>query len=277
MKNLNGPDPSFSMFRCLREHRKTGCMIVIAGLLLSGAGLTIASAKFRGGSVKDVVREAKEAIETANQQSKLEAMEQLTDLREQIREPMEQIAYITAAVNTVTRGFDILQSDYKGLLSFDSDDRDAVKRKLDNLYRVEFEDEQFGNQFEMWKKHREKVYEAQEEQHKQSADVTANSMEFIDSIQEQRDAIMRDASAGVISEKQKKALLQSLDASILTASNQVRAQELAVSVSADIADKADRDLSEAASLANQIGSGATHTSDAYKEDVEENRITELPR
>lgn len=277
LRNLSENILHICVLRLLKEHRRTGCIVLIAGILLSGTGLTVASAKFRGGSVQDVVREAKEAIETANQQSKLEIIEQLTALREQIRGPMEEIAYITASVNTVTKGFDILKSDYKGLLSFDESDRNAVKEKLDRLYRIEFETNQYGNTADAWDAHREKVYRAQEEQNKQAADVTSNSMELIDAIDARRAEIIADASAGVISEKQKKALLQSLDASVLTATNQARAQELAVTVSEDIADKADRDLEQAVTAANQIGSGGTVSTEQYEQNVEDNRITVLPR
>lgn len=257
--------------------KRIAAAVAVLALCLSAAGGMMSDAKFRGGAIQDIPRRIKEAVETANQQSKLEAIEQLTAIRDQIREPMEEIAYIQASVDTLTRGFDILKSDYKGLLSFDDDDRDAVKERLDRLYRVEFELNQHGNTPDAWEAHRQKIARAVEEQNKQSADVTRQSMDYISSVEEQRQQIMADASAGVISEKQKKALLQSLDASVLTASNQVRAQELAISVTGDIAEKADRDLEQAVSAANQIGSGGTMSTEQYEDQLNENRIDRLPR
>lgn len=240
-------------------------------------GIGIANARFHGGAIQDIQRRIKEAVETANQQTKLENIEQLTAIREQIREPMEEIAYIQAGVNTLIKGFDILKSDYKGLLSFDDTDRDQVKDRLDRLYRIEFELNQYGNTRDAWEAHREKISRSVEEQNKQAADVTRQSMDFITSVDEQRQQIIEDASAGVISEKQKKALLQSLDASVLTASNQIRAQELAISVNGDIAEKAGRDLDQAVSVANQIGSGGTMSTEQYEDQVTENRLDRLPR
>lgn len=253
-------------------------MSVILALFLSAiSGIGIVNARFHGGSVQDIQRRIKEAVETANQKAKLESIEQLTTIREQIREPMEDIAYIKASINTITKGFDILKSDYKGLLSFDDTDREQVKDRLDRLYRIEFELNQYGNTRDAWEAHREKIARSVEEQNKQSADVTRQSMDFIASVDEQRQQIMADASAGVISEKQKKALLQSLDASVLTASNQIRAQELAISVNNDIAEKADRDLSQAVSAANQIGSGGTMSTQDYDDQINDNRLSQLPR
>lgn len=259
--------------------RKKKILGLIGGLALclSAVGGMMSDAKFRGGAIQDIQRRIKEAVETANQQSKLEAVEQLTAIREQIREPMEEIAYIQASVNTLIKGFDILRSDYKGLLSFDDTDQEQVKDRLDRLYRIEFELNQYGNTRDAWEAHREKIARSVEEQNKQSADVTRQSMDYISSVEEQRQQIMADASAGVISEKQKKALLQSLDASVLTASNQVRAQELAIAVNGDIADKAQRDLNQAVSVANQIGSGGTMSTEQYEDQINEGRLDRLPR
>lgn len=261
----------------MKQPGKKTIGVLLAAALFTAAGCMLTDARFRGGAIQDIPRRIKEAVETANQQSKLEAITQMSQIREQIRQPMEEIAFIQAGVNTVLRGFDVLKSDYKGLLSFDAGERKEVADKLDRLYRIEFELNQYGNTPDAWEAHYEKMSDMQEQQHKQAADVTSQSMELLTTVDDQRAQIMADASAGVISEKQKKALLQALDASVLTARNQVKAQELSIAVASDIADKAERDISQAQAMANPIGSGGTISSDAYAERINEDRLTTLPR
>ena len=243
-------------------NKKTAIILLLVISTILTSTTVYARWHFKGGTVHDVINEVQEKILTAKEKYITNQVERIEELK---RIANTKLSDITTPIQNITKELSVFKKETDSLLSYEPN---RAKEELKNLYKININGS-YADKLE-------NVRDLQQLE----IDTTltkANAVQSdIQELQKEVDRINADYSAGIISEKQKIALLRAINAQMVNAKSLVESQRDMNEMSDDATRYNEQRIANSV-ISDQNLSLPGRNMDEMNKEAEKYRIKSLPR
>lgn len=249
------------------KHKKIAILFVTAICVGTISGMA-AAAKFRGGSIKDIPNRIKEALETAKQGDIAKQYTEMSNFQKKVMEQLKGLEQAKKDIEGVIGQANGLKNYAMGLLN-----SKEYKKDLKELYSIDFSN---GLDTAYIEQQKEKLKNMQETEMLQVITLANNQSKIQDQVNAEVVKILKMASDGVLSEKQKQAMLLALYTKVKNQKSLELNQDLMVDIAGDKVKRGDMQVTQEKSAEGIFNLPNSNLTDLRKK-LEDQRLKELPK